>query len=466
MNDDFGIATGDTILLTVGRRLKRLLKPQDTLARLGSDQFGLILLSQTDVDGVAQFAEELRDAIKAPITFANREIVLTGAIGLTGWADASSSKEALKEAELAMYQAKRSGGDAIEPFRPSYRATGNGRLQVEADLRRAFERNELSLAFQPIVKLDGEAIAGFEALLRWEHPRRGAISPSEFVPIAESIGLIVKLGQFALEEAVKRIGDWQRLTGDTSLFISVNISSRQLIRQDLIADVKAVLDRYRIAPECLKLELTESMVMDNPERSGQLLTRLRELGVGLALDDFGTGYSSLAYLMGFPFDTLKIDQSFLRNNHPASAADHPALHRDHGARSRPESGCRRRRKRRGRHPAAATGLRIRPELPLLAPTNQRRGAQAAAGTTGTGAPRQLIRARRVRRVQPAATSGVTGLTCQERRFDAEKLQGAAVFLVPAARRRRSPDRPCRSTSHWRQSRSPAGRRPSRNSRAP
>ena len=314
VNDDFGIATGDTILLTVGRRLKRLLKPQDTLARLGSDQFGLILLSQTDVDGVAQFAEELRDAIKAPITFANREIVLTGAIGLTGWADASSSKEALKEAELAMYQAKRGGGDAIEPFRPSYRATGNGRLQVEADLRRAFERNELSLAFQPIVKLDGEAIAGFEALLRWEHPRRGAISPSEFVPIAESIGLIVKLGQFALEEAVKRIGDWQRLTGDTSLFISVNISSRQLIRQDLIADVKAVLDRYRIAPECLKLELTESMVMDNPERSGQLLTRLRELGVGLALDDFGTGYSSLAYLMGFPFDTLKIDQSFLRNN--------------------------------------------------------------------------------------------------------------------------------------------------------
>ena len=300
VNDDFGIATGDTILLTVGRRLKRLLKPQDTLARLGSDQFGLILLSQTDVDGVAQFAEELRDAIKAPIAFANREIVLTGAIGLTGWADGSTSNEALKEAELAMYQAKRGGGDAIEPFRPSYRSTGNGRLQVEADLRRAFERNELSLAYQPIVKLDGEAIAGFEALLRWDHPRRGAISPSEFVPIAESIGIIVKLGQFALEEAVKRLGDWQRLTGDTGLFISVNISSRQLIRQDLIADVKAVLERYRIAPECLKLELTESMVMDNPERSGALLAKLRELGVGLALDDFGTGYSSLAYLMGFP----------------------------------------------------------------------------------------------------------------------------------------------------------------------
>ena len=314
VNDDFGIATGDTILLTIGRRLKRLLKPQDSLARLGSDQFGLILLSETEVTAVADFAEGLRNAIKAPIAFANREIVLTGSIGLTGWTDASTSDEALKEAELAMYQAKRNGGDSIEPFRPAYRSVGYGRLELESDLRRAFERNELSLAFQPIVTLETEDIAGFEALLRWEHPRRGAISPAEFVPIAESTGLIVQLGQFALEEACRRLGDWQRMTGDENLFVSVNISSRQLIRQDLIGDVKTVIERYRISPNSLKLELTESLVMDNPERSAQLLTRLKALGVGLSLDDFGTGYSSLAYLMGFPFDTLKIDQSFLKNN--------------------------------------------------------------------------------------------------------------------------------------------------------
>ena len=314
VNDDFGIATGDTILLTVGRRLKRLLKPQDSLARLGSDQFGLILVSQTDVAAVAAFADELRNAIKAPIAFANREIVLTGSIGLTGWTEASTAAEALKEAELAMYEAKRTGGDRIEPFRPAYRSTGNGRLQIESDLRRAFERNELSLVFQPIVKLDGEVIAGFEALMRWEHPKRGAVSPAEFVPIAEATGLIVQLGQFALEEAARRLSDWHRMTGDEALFVSVNISSRQLIRQDLISDVKAVLARFGLKPETLKLELTESIVMDNPERSAQLLSRLKALGVGLSLDDFGTGYSSLAYLMGFPFDTLKIDQSFLRNN--------------------------------------------------------------------------------------------------------------------------------------------------------
>ncbi|MEX6506299.1 EAL domain-containing protein [Jiella sp. M17.18] len=314
VNDDFGIATGDTILLTVGRRLKRILKPQDSLARLGSDQFGLILVSEADVAAIATFAETLREAIKAPIGLAGREIILTGSIGLSGWTEQAMPEEVLKEAELAMYQAKRFGGDRIEPFRPSYKTIGSGRLQLESDLRRAFERGEMSLAFQPIVRLDGEAIAGFEALMRWEHPKRGAISPGEFVPVAESTGLIVQLGQFALEEAAKRLSDLQRLTGDTDLFMSVNISSSQLIRQDLIADVKAVIERYRLPPAALKLELTESLVMDNPERSAQLLARLRQLGVGLSLDDFGTGYSSLAYLLRFPFDTLKIDQSFLRNS--------------------------------------------------------------------------------------------------------------------------------------------------------
>ncbi|KQT54983.1 diguanylate cyclase [Aureimonas sp. Leaf454] len=314
VNDDYGIATGDTILLTVGRRLKRVLKSQDTLARLNGDQFGLILTSETEVAAIVAFAESLREAIKAPISFGGREIILTGSLGITGWSEGCNPEEVLKEAELAMFQSKRLGGDRIEPFRPAYKSAGSGRLEMESDLRRAFDRNELSLAFQPIVRLEDGEIAGFEALLRWEHPKRGAISPAEFIPVAESSGLIVQLGQFALEEAVRRLSDWHKMTGDDTLTVSVNISSRQLIRQDLLNDVAACIARFQIPPGSLKLEVTESLVMDNPERSAQLLVKLREMGVGLSLDDFGTGYSSLAYLMRFPFDTLKIDQSFLRDD--------------------------------------------------------------------------------------------------------------------------------------------------------
>ncbi|WP_244487694.1 MULTISPECIES: sensor domain-containing phosphodiesterase [unclassified Aureimonas] len=314
VNDDYGIATGDTILLTVGRRLKRVLKSQDTLARLNGDKFGLILTSETDVAAIVAFAESLREAIKAPISFGGREIILTGSLGITGWSEGANPEDVIKEAELAMYQSKRLGGDRIEPFRPAYKTAGSGRLEMESDLRRAFGRNELSLAFQPVVRLEDGDTAGFEALLRWEHPKRGAISPAEFIPIAESSGLIVQLGQFALEEAVRRLSDWHKMTGDPTLTVSVNISSRQLIRQDLLNDVAAVLARFEVPPASLKLEVTESLVMDNPERSAQLLTKLREMGVGLSLDDFGTGYSSLAYLMRFPFDTLKIDQSFLRDD--------------------------------------------------------------------------------------------------------------------------------------------------------
>ncbi|SDO08684.1 PAS domain S-box-containing protein/diguanylate cyclase (GGDEF) domain-containing protein [Aureimonas jatrophae] len=312
VNDDFGMATGDTILLTLGRRLKRALRPQDSLARLSGDKFGLILMSETDVDAVGAFAQTLRDVVRAPIAFSDRDIILTASIGLTGWSEGAGADEVLREAELAMYQAKRLGGDRIEAFRPAFKTHSSGKVELESDLRRAFGRNELSLAYQPIVRLADGQIAGFEALLRWNHVRRGPVSPAEFIPIAESTGLIVQLGQFALDEAARRLADWQKLPGQAKLFVSVNISSRQLIRQDLVNDVRQTLKLYNLAPETVKLELTESLVMDNPERSAKLLVRLKEMGVGLSLDDFGTGYSSLSYLMRFPFDTLKIDQTFLR----------------------------------------------------------------------------------------------------------------------------------------------------------
>ena len=314
VNDSVGIAVGDSILLTLARRLGRLLKPQDTLARMSGDQFALILLSEKDPARIIQFAEAVRRTLRAPITFNDREIFLTASIGFAlGDGQPHRAEEVIKDAELAMYHAKRIGGDSIEVFKPAMRARKTDRLTLESELRRALEREEITILYQPIVRLEDRSIAGFEALARWDHPKMGRMSPSDFIHIAEEIGLIVDLGLFMLERTARQLSVWQR---DAQLrepiFASVNVSSRQLLRHDLIHDLRTVLSRSGLARGTLKLELTESMVMENPEHAAQLLTRIRELGAGLALDDFGTGHSSLSYLQRFPFDTIKIDQSFVR----------------------------------------------------------------------------------------------------------------------------------------------------------
>jgi len=313
VNDSVGMALADSILLTLARRLGRLIKPHDTLARLSGDQFGLIVLSERDAARITTLAETIRRTLRAPITFNDREIFLTGSIGLTlGDSEPQSAEERLKDAELAMYHAKRMGGDRIEVFKPSMRARKSDRLSIESDLRRALEREEISILYQPIVRLEDRAVAGFEALARWDHPRLGRMSPNEFITIAEETGLIVELGLFVLERTARQLSTWQRtLRSRDPLFASVNISSRQL-RHDLIQDLRTVLARAPLTRGSLKLELTVSVVMENPEHAAQMLHRIRELGAGLALDDFGTGYSSLAYLQRFPFDTIKIDQSFVR----------------------------------------------------------------------------------------------------------------------------------------------------------
>ncbi|EFM56319.1 phosphodiesterase PdeA [Brucella inopinata] len=317
VNDSLGMSAGDTILLTISRRLARLMKPQDTLSRLSSDQFGLLLASEVDPGRIATFAEALRQAVRSPIAYAKREIVLTASIGLITWTKtATTAEDFVKDAELAMFQAKRFGGDRIEPFRPAFRAIGSDKLQLESDLRRALERDEISIVYQPIVKLEEGTVAGFEALMRWEHPRRGAISPSEFIPIAENSGLIVQLGLFAMQRAAEDLFSWQEQFPKLDLFVSVNLSSTQLIRQDLINDVRSVLSRIHLNPGSLKLELTESVLMENPEQSAYVLARLKAMGIGLSLDDFGTGYSSLAYLTRFPFDIIKIDRSFVKGDQP------------------------------------------------------------------------------------------------------------------------------------------------------
>jgi len=314
VNDSVGMAVGDSILLTLARRLGRLIKPQDTLARLAGDQFGMILLSERDSARITAFAETIRKTLRAPITFRDREIFLTASIGLAlGGADPERVEDLLKDAELAMYHAKRTGGDRIDVFKDAMRARKSDRLSLESDLRRAIERDEITILYQPIVRLEDRAVAGFEALARWNHPKLGRLSPAEFINIAEETGLIVELGLSVLDRAARQLSTWQRTVRHREpLFMSVNVSSRQLLRHDLIQDLRTVLARAPLTRGSLKLELTESAVMENPEHAAQMLHRIRELGAGLALDDFGTGYSSLAYLQRFPFDTIKIDQSFVR----------------------------------------------------------------------------------------------------------------------------------------------------------
>ena len=314
VNDSVGMAVGDSILLTLARRLGRVIKPQDTLARLAGDQFALILLSETGAEKVTAVAQTIRRTLRAPITFNDREIFVTGSIGMTlGDNEPQRGEEVLKDAELAMYHAKRGGGDRIEVFKPAMRARKTDRLTLESDLRRAIEREEIAILYQPIVRLEDRAVAGFEALARWNHPKLGRMSPAEFINIAEETGLIVELGLFVLDRTARQLSAWQRtLRARQPLFASVNVSSRQLLRHDLIQDLRSVLTRSVVARGTLKLELTESVVMENPEHAAQMLQRIRELGAGLALDDFGTGFSSLSYLQRFPFDTIKIDQSFVR----------------------------------------------------------------------------------------------------------------------------------------------------------
>ena len=334
VNDGFGMPVGDSVLLTVSRRLGRMIKPQDSLARLAGDEFGVILLSEVESVQIAGVAEAIRRAVRSPIGFGEKEISPTASIGIAipDAAKPIEAAELIKDAEIGMYQAQREGGDRIQVFRPALRQVSADVVNLEADLERALGREEIKVVFQPVVRLYDREIAGFEALARWDHPRHGPVPPSEFIPLAERSKLITQLGQFVLDRAARQLSDWQHeLRVSNPIFVAVNISSRELLRQDLISDVKSVLVRSNVERGSLKIELTESMVMENPERSAQMLARLRELGAGLSLDDFGTGYSSLSYSAALPLRYAQDRQKLRQRTADRSARDHPSLDRFAGA---------------------------------------------------------------------------------------------------------------------------------------
>jgi diguanylate cyclase (GGDEF)-like protein/PAS domain S-box-containing protein len=313
VNDGLGHEVGDSLLSVTGRRLSTLMGPEDTLARLPGDQFAIIFNGKKPKRDVIPFAEQIRTTISRPIKLRGRELFLTASFGVARFLDdRSSPQDFVKDAEIALYEAKRRGRDSIEFFRPDMRDDRSELLALEQDLRRAIERNEIEVVYQPISRLSDMQLAGFEALVRWRHRTEGLLGPDAFMNLAEETGIIKDLSHHVLNEAARQLGIWQRaFRPDKPLFVSVNISSSQLFNTDLVDDVRALLGREDISSGALKLELTESLVMENPELSIEILERLKALGVGLACDDFGTGYSALASLRRLPFDTLKVDKSFL-----------------------------------------------------------------------------------------------------------------------------------------------------------
>ncbi len=317
VNKTFGLVVGDSMLLTIARRLSRHLNPQDTLARIGGDQFAILVISESDPRTIGMMAERARRALRTPMKISGKEIVLTASIGIAAHdGGQTTARDLLREAEAAMYAAKRAGSDKIEIFSAEMKGDGLERLPLESELRRAIERRQISVLYQPIMRLDPPQLAGFEALLRWDHPKQGRLGADDFVPMAEEVGLINELGSYVLEQALEQARRWQEAMPrhPDPLFVSVNLSSRQLFRQDLAQEIRNALERAAVLSGTLKLEVTESLVMENPEKAVEVLAWLKSFGAGLALDDFGTGYSSLSYLHRFPFDTIKIDKSLIRDS--------------------------------------------------------------------------------------------------------------------------------------------------------
>ena len=312
INDSLGHAVGDKLLIAIAKRLQACVRPGDVVARLGGDEFTILLNRCGDTTEVTKVAERLQSKISEPFHINNYEVFTTASIGIIVSNNVRrQAEEFLRDADAAMYRAKESGKARYEIFDREMHVRNMNLLQVEMDLRHAVERNEFEVLYQPIVDIDSGRVNEFEALIRWRHPVHGLVSPVEFVGVAEETGQIIQIGQWVIEESCRQIAVWQRKF-KRPLAVSVNLSAKQLMHPTLTSQIENILQETGLEPSQLKLEVTESTVMEHSERSLKVLRDLHALGVALSTDDFGTGYSSLSYLQRFPFERLKIDRSFIK----------------------------------------------------------------------------------------------------------------------------------------------------------
>jgi diguanylate cyclase (GGDEF)-like protein len=318
VNDNFGHATGDALLIEVGRRLREVTRETDTVARFGGDEFAVLIESVADQSAAARVAMAIIDRLRHVFVIEGEEIFITASIGIA--LTHRRGEDPLRDADLAMYRAKSEGNDRYEFFAAGMRAEMLERLQLEVDLKQALDRGEFVLHYQPIVELSTGTINGVEALIRWQHPKRGLLLPDEFIPLAEETGVIFSIGRWVLREACRTASAWR--PGDDAPYVTVNLAPIQLQQLDLVEEISAILVTTGLDPSRLMLEITESSLLDD-SRAIRTLRGLKELGVRLAVDDFGTGYSSLIYLRRFPLDALKIPKTFIEQL--ADGSDNAAL---------------------------------------------------------------------------------------------------------------------------------------------
>lgn len=313
INDSLGHSIGDKLLIAIAERLDECVRPKDIVARLGGDEFTILLNGINGNADAVQVADRILEKLAAPFKLDAYEVFTSASIGVIVSDEISRSPEDfLRDADAAMYRAKATGKARYEIFDREMHIRNMNLLQMENDLRRAIEQNEFRVFYQPIVELASGAVREFEALIRWQHPQRGLVAPNEFIGIAEETGLIVPIGRWILEQACRQTVEWQRrFSAHQRLSICVNLSAKQLLHPNLMAQVSEILIETELDPHSLKLEVTESMVMENSEKSLAIIADLHALGTSISTDDFGTGYSSLSYLHRFPFNRLKIDRSFV-----------------------------------------------------------------------------------------------------------------------------------------------------------
>ncbi len=314
VNDSLGHLVGDELLILIAHRLSCYVKPENTLARLGGDEFAILLTEIPDFDSVITLSDQILQCFSQPFNLERHEIFINASIGIViGNCDYEEPEHLLRDADTAMYRAKALGKGQYHLFDPVMHTAALERLQLENDLRRGIEQQELVVHYQPIVCLNTGKISGFEALVRWRHPQRGLVAPNLFIPIAEETGLITAIGYWVLSESCHQLRAWQKQDLiDPNLFVSVNLSVKQFAQPNLLEQIDQVLVHSQLNPDCLKLEITESAIMDNHQDVATILKELRKRHILISIDDFGTGYSSLSYLHSFPVDTLKIDKSFVQ----------------------------------------------------------------------------------------------------------------------------------------------------------